>query len=66
MTGEYASETEYAGRCDSCGGARSEEPLRSIKMRHGDRELLCEPCFEEAVEEGRVSPLDPRLPGENA
>jgi len=57
---------EKVKHCENCGVLRDSEPLRSIRMIKGDRELLCKVCFENALDEQRVSSLDPRLPGENA
>lgn len=47
------------GECESCGD--SEVPIRSIKMKEGGRERLCEECFEAAADVGKVDPSDPRL-----
>lgn len=58
--------SDGVNHCDGCGVSRESEPLRSIRMIGGDRELLCRVCFEEALDDQRVSSLDPRLPGENA
>ena len=46
-------------RCEECGD--SGVPLRSILMLEKIRKSLCESCFEEALNEGRVSPSDPRV-----
>jgi len=59
-------DVEKVKHCEGCGVFRDREPLRSIRMVKGDRELLCKVCFENALDEQRVSSLDPRLPGENA
>jgi len=45
--------------CEGCG--RVETPTRSILMKSGEREDLCESCFVEALEDGRVDPTDPRV-----
>jgi len=60
------SSGKRGNHCEECGVHRESEPLRNIRMIGGDRQLLCEKCYEEAIDEQRVSSLDPRLPGENA
>lgn len=47
--------------CQSCGAGRDEAHLRAIKLKSGGRDLLCEGCFADALEDGRVHPDDPRL-----
>jgi len=46
---------------DECKRCASTDPLRSIQMMDGAREVLCESCFEEALDAGEVHPADPRL-----
>lgn len=47
--------------CQDCGVDRSDAALRAIKLKDGGRDLLCNGCFSQAVEEGRVEPSDPRV-----
>ena len=47
------------GTCESCG--ITERPVRSILMKSGDRELLCESCFMGALHDDMVDPSDPRV-----
>jgi len=45
--------------CQDCG--REDVPLRAIQMVNGSRKMLCQDCFETAVDVGEVDPEDPRL-----
>ena len=56
-------QTDEGKYCEECGADR---PLRNIKMRDEGRKMLCADCFDQALGDDRVHPLDPRLPGENA
>lgn len=47
------------GRCESCGTTGA--ALRSIKLTSGDRSLLCESCFQQALGDNRVHPGDARV-----
>ena len=47
--------------CQDCG--RSDVPLRAIKMVNLPRQMLCQDCFETALEVGEVDPTDPRIDG---
>lgn len=46
-------------RCEECDATGV--PLRNIIMFEKIRKMLCEECFEEALADGRVSPVDPRI-----
>jgi len=47
--------------CQECGVDREDAALRAIKLKSGDRDLLCIGCFAEALDDGRVDPSDPRV-----
>lgn len=47
--------------CEICGSPGKYVALRSIKMRHGEREDLCKSCFRAALDKGDVHPTDPRV-----
>lgn len=47
---------------DYCEGCEADDtPLRAIKMRKGRRQMLCQDCFEDAIDEGEVSLSDERI-----
>lgn len=50
--------------CVRCDASDEDTALRSIKMWSGECEMLCESCFEDALDADDVHPSDPRLRNE--
>jgi len=55
------TDTDDTDHCEDCGVSRESEPLRAVRMQGGDRELLCEACFEDALDDKRVHGYDERV-----